>query len=168
MARTQRTTTSCSDFDRKAAATNRVQDALGCTAATCPHGLQPRGLPTRRQHPTSTGVLLAVSTSVSIAHEPSRFRPTHRVEIFDRFQEGLQGCPVKIAEVSSDGIQGRIRILDERFRGLIEGLFSLGSLVMEREAPEPRIETYSLDGIRQVIDHELGVHDLYAAVEGLE
>lgn len=114
---------------------------------------------------------------VSGAREPSRFRPTHRVEIFDRFEERRGGHPVKIAEVLSDGIHGRIRVLDERFRGLIEGLFSLGSLVIERETSQPdskldesltRSKAYSLDGIRQVVEHELDPHNLYAAVQGLD
>lgn len=60
----------------------------------------------------------------------SGFKPTMRVEIYDRFEEMKTGDTVKIGEVLSDGSKGELKVLNPRFRSELQELFTQPKSIM--------------------------------------
>ncbi len=53
-----------------------------------------------------------------------RFTPRQRIDVYHRAAERRGGAPVKIGEVLTDGIEGRVRALDPGFAPVLEALFT--------------------------------------------
>src|SRR5688572_12084502 len=51
------------------------------------------------------------------------FTPSRRIDVYHRAEERAGRSPLKVAEVLTDGVQGRVRVLDSRFEGIVEPLF---------------------------------------------
>jgi hypothetical protein len=71
------------------------------------------------------------------------FRPHRKIEIFHRAAERSGAAPHKVAEVLTDGVQGKVAILDPAFAGVIEPLFNRSQLAIAGGATRGRV---SYDG----------------------
>ena len=52
------------------------------------------------------------------------FQPNRRIDVYHRAAERAGKAPLLVAEVYTDGVQGRVRVLDGRFSGIVEPLFT--------------------------------------------
>ena len=56
------------------------------------------------------------------------FQPNRRIDVYHRAAERAGKPPLLVAEVYTDGVQGRVRVLDARFAGIVEPLFTEASV----------------------------------------
>jgi hypothetical protein len=75
---------------------------------------------------------------------PSGFKPTMRVDVYDKLAETLTGDSVKIGEAYSDGSRGELKVLNPRFKDELKELFTQPKTVMTGGGTGP--DGMSVDG----------------------
>jgi hypothetical protein len=101
------------------------------------------------------------------------FVSTHRVDVYDQHEEKKSGAPVKIAEASTDGKQGKLTIMDDRFEAVLRPLFTHDQLVLQgggesggvfADGGPTKLKPWQWDTLQHVVNHELKIHQLRAEI----
>ena len=101
------------------------------------------------------------------------FVSTHRVDVYDQYEENKTGKPVKVAEASTDGKQGKLTVLDDRFEAVLRPLFTHDQLALHgggesggkfADGGPKKLKPWRWDTLDQVVNHELKIHQLRAEI----
>lgn len=101
------------------------------------------------------------------------FTPNRRVDVYHRAEERAGRAPLRVAEVFTDGVQGRVKVLDSRFSGIVEPLFcealleivnggTSGSMSFDGEPVKMR--AWKPETIEHIVAHTLVRFDLRAEI----
>jgi hypothetical protein len=103
-----------------------------------------------------------------------KWRPTLRVDIFDRYREMLQGVDgIKIGEVLTDGNHGQVEIIADNFREDLTELFSKPLFIFcggGQESNGNRIDAgttlppWRKDTLEYVVTYELSMRNLRGVI----
>ena len=101
------------------------------------------------------------------------FVSTHRVDVYDQYAEKTTGTPVKVAEANTDGKQGNLTVLDDRFEAVLRPLFTHDQLAFQgggeadgkfADGAPKKLKPWKWETLNHVVDHELKIHQLRAEI----
>jgi len=93
------------------------------------------------------------------------FKASRRIDVFHRAGERKGKGPVKIAEIFTDGIEGRVKVLDARFEKMIAPLFAEPQLEpMAPRRPPQKLKPWKRETVDHLVRHILPRFDLRAEV----
>jgi len=100
-------------------------------------------------------------------------REKTQIDVYDAYAEAKTGQPKKVAEVSTDGKRGQVRVLDPAFAGVLGDAFERPQHVftqgvtangLSMDGTPRTLPAWSKEAVEHVVNNELKIHQLRAEI----